>query len=163
MIDKNCPFCMKKDIILDNKLAKSFWCHGAATPGHVLVVPKNHRPTIFDCTRTEMLYLFSLTREMVYKLDNWFHPGGYQISANCYSIGGQSVPHCHIHIMPRYYNQKEPITNPCTHIDRFPKNKPFINPQIPGKGKGYSFQEAWKIWYHLTNGKINPKYNAELK
>ena len=36
------------------------------------------------------------------KLDKMYKPNGYNIGANCGVAAGQSIPHCHIHVIPRY-------------------------------------------------------------
>jgi diadenosine tetraphosphate (Ap4A) HIT family hydrolase len=35
-------------------------------------------------------------------LDEEFKPNGYNIGVNCGEAAGQTVHHCHIHIIPRY-------------------------------------------------------------
>jgi diadenosine tetraphosphate (Ap4A) HIT family hydrolase len=40
-------------------------------------------------------------------LDARYKPNGYNIGANCGEAAGQTVPHCHIHIIPRYNRDVE--------------------------------------------------------
>ena len=40
-------------------------------------------------------------------LDKKYKPNGYNIGVNCGEASGQTVPHCHIHIIPRYNGDME--------------------------------------------------------
>jgi len=40
-------------------------------------------------------------------LDSMYHPSGYNIGVNCGASAGQTIPHCHIHIIPRYDGDME--------------------------------------------------------
>jgi diadenosine tetraphosphate (Ap4A) HIT family hydrolase len=42
-------------------------------------------------------------------LQNKFNPDGYNIGINVNEAGGQTIPHVHIHIIPRY---KGDVENP---------------------------------------------------
>ena len=43
------------------------------------------------------------------KVDERFHPDGYNIGININETAGQSVFHCHMHLIPRY---KGDVPNP---------------------------------------------------
>ena len=43
------------------------------------------------------------------KIDERFHPDGYNVGINIGEAAGQSVFHCHIHVIPRY---KGDVPNP---------------------------------------------------
>ena len=70
--------------------------------GHTLLIPKEHYETYFDLPdRLKDSLEFRL--EQVKKLlDEKFHPDGYNVGFNCGEAAGQTVMHCHIHIIPRY-------------------------------------------------------------
>jgi diadenosine tetraphosphate (Ap4A) HIT family hydrolase len=40
-------------------------------------------------------------------LDERYHPQGYNIGINCGEVAGQTIHHCHIHIIPRYEGDVE--------------------------------------------------------
>ncbi len=70
--------------------------------GHTLVVPKIHAETIFDLDDEQMEKLSVAVKRTAEKIDSVLHPEGYNIGWNHGKIGGQVVPHLHVHIMPRY-------------------------------------------------------------
>ena len=72
------------------------------SPGHTLLIPKRHCETYFDLTEYEVSRLNTLIQMMKAHLDEEFHPDGYNIGVNCGEAAGQTVMHCHIHIIPRY-------------------------------------------------------------
>ena len=70
--------------------------------GHTLVIPKRHIETFFDATREEVAALMEAVRNAKEKLDEEFSPDGYNIGTNSGECAGQTVPHLHIHVIPRY-------------------------------------------------------------
>lgn len=79
--NSKCPFCTKPndEIIVQNHYAKAFFDTKPANPGHVLVVPKEHVRTIFNCSAIQILAIRKLVLKVKHFLDKNFHPGGYQI------------------------------------------------------------------------------------
>jgi len=73
-----------------------------ASPGHLLLIPFRHAPTLFDATDAELAALIALAREAKTLLDDRFHPDGYNVGANVGAAAGQTVMHLHIHVIPRY-------------------------------------------------------------
>lgn len=71
--------------------------------GHMLVIPKKHTKNILDCD-SETLETLSLTVQKIAKhcVDNCSYDGVNLLNASNESAG-QSVPHFHIHIIPRKY------------------------------------------------------------
>jgi diadenosine tetraphosphate (Ap4A) HIT family hydrolase len=61
----------------------------------------------FDLTDEETLALMSLLRRAKQTIDAEFNPDDYNIGVNNGPIAGQTVPHVHIHVMPRYVNDVE--------------------------------------------------------
>lgn len=70
--------------------------------GHVLLIPKRHCETYFDLNEIELERLNTLIKMIKAHLDEEFHPNGYNIGVNCGESAGQTIMHCHIHIIPRY-------------------------------------------------------------
>ena len=70
--------------------------------GHVLVVPKRHVETYFEATLKEMDAITRLIIEVKGKLDQQFHPDGYNIGVNVGAAAGQTIFHLHVHVIPRY-------------------------------------------------------------
>jgi diadenosine tetraphosphate (Ap4A) HIT family hydrolase len=72
------------------------------SPGHVLVIPKVHRADYFELTPEEDRELKTmLTRMRAQICENDPLVTGFNIGANCGASAGQTVFHCHIHLIPR--------------------------------------------------------------
>ncbi len=72
------------------------------TKGHALVIPKVHAETILDANEEILKSLLPAVQKTTEILDRTLHPDGYNIGWNHGEVGGQSVPHLHVHIMPRW-------------------------------------------------------------
>lgn len=72
------------------------------SPGHVLLIPKEHYETFFDLPEGLIESMILRLNDVKKTLDDKFHPSGYNIGVNCGKSAGQTVMHCHIHIIPRY-------------------------------------------------------------
>ncbi len=104
-----CPFCtLPADRILfadDHALVirDGF----PVSPGHTLVIPRRHVGSFFDITADERASLLRLLDEAKVALDREFAPQGYNIGINDGAAAGQTVPHLHIHLIPRYTDDRE--------------------------------------------------------
>ena len=69
--------------------------------GHILVVPKTHAKNILDCDEETLAHLMNTVRKVsCHLVDHCGYNGVNLLNANDESAG-QSVPHFHIHIIPR--------------------------------------------------------------
>lgn len=118
-----CIFCKleSRELIAENDLAAAFYDGFPVSKGHTLVVPKRHAATCFDLTEDEMKAMRALALEVKAKLDAEYAPDGYNVGFNCGTAGGQTVFHCHMHIIPRYLGD---IEHPAGGIRRiFPEDE----------------------------------------
>lgn len=119
----DCIFCQiinSKDVIMENDLAVAFYDSFPVSDGHTLIIPKRHAETYFDLTNDEIKAIFDLSNKVKELLDNKYHPDGYNVGFNVGVHAGQSVMHCHMHIIPRYKGDQE---NPRGGIRKVVKNK----------------------------------------
>jgi len=70
--------------------------------GHTLVVPKRVVSSLFDLSEQEVLDCWRLLKEERQRLESEFSPDGFNIGMNVGEAAGQTVPHAHIHLIPRY-------------------------------------------------------------
>ena len=72
--------------------------------GHVLVITRRVVPTFFDCAQPEQAALMELVGEVKRLLDQQLDPkpDGYNVGFNAGTAAGQTVPHVHVHVIPRY-------------------------------------------------------------
>ncbi len=103
-----CPFC-EQDSIFDGNLLYARYDKYPVSEGHCLIVPKRHVETWFDLTREEQTEAFELIDKVKALLDEKYVPDGYNIGMNCGETAGQTIPHAHIHVIPRYIgDMKDP-------------------------------------------------------
>ncbi len=72
------------------------------SPGHSLVIPRRHTGSFFDLSAEERTDLLTLLDRAKAVADAEFSPDGYNIGVNDGAAAGQTVPHLHIHLIPRY-------------------------------------------------------------
>ena len=72
------------------------------SPGHTLIIPRRHTGSFFDLSAEERCDLLTLLDGAKTELDAEFSPHGYNIGINDGAPAGQTVPHLHIHLIPRY-------------------------------------------------------------
>ena len=61
----------------------------------------------FESTNEEVIGLQKLVLETKKILDEKFQPDGFNVGINSGETGGQTVPHVHIHLIPRYKGDME--------------------------------------------------------
>jgi diadenosine tetraphosphate (Ap4A) HIT family hydrolase len=108
-MELHCPFCELPEgrIFQSNKTAFAIRDAYPISDGHTLLIPKRHIKSWFDTTDTERYDLFELLSLAKNKLANEFNPDGFNIGINDGPAAGQTVPHLHIHLIPRFQNGQE--------------------------------------------------------
>ncbi|MFM8474460.1 MAG: HIT domain-containing protein, partial [Planctomycetaceae bacterium] len=88
-----------------NELAFALADGFPVSPGHTLVITRRQVPTWFDATPAEQAAMLALVNEVRQLLDQTLHPkpDGYNVGFNAGTAAGQTVPHVHIHVIPRYH------------------------------------------------------------
>lgn len=79
----------------------------AVSPGHTLIVTKRHAPTYFDLTSEELAAVSAAIQKAKAGIDEAYQPDGFNIGINCGEWAGQSIPHLHVHLIPRYKGDVE--------------------------------------------------------
>lgn len=72
------------------------------TLGHTLIMPRRHVGSWFDITEQVQLALLRLQTQAQQNLQKEFNPDGYTLGINDGPAAGQTVPHLHMHLIPRY-------------------------------------------------------------
>ena len=106
--DKNfkSPF-FEKPRVLENEIGFVVYDAFPVGEGHCLVVPKRVYSNYFDSTPEEVQGLHELVFKTKQLLDEKFNPDSYNVGINCGEHAGQTVPHVHIHLIPRYKGDME--------------------------------------------------------
>lgn len=101
----NCVFCENKDVknrmIIENDLAWSFPTNIPITEGHVLISPKRCVQKLEQMTSEERLAILDMADNIMTALRKIFNAEGFNCVWNQEKLAGQSVPHFHLHIIPR--------------------------------------------------------------
>lgn len=102
-----CLFCgvMTKEpsrVISENSLAFAIRDGFPVSEGHTLIIPKRHTSDYFDLVPAEVSAVNLLLQEQRKGLlDADRTIGGFNIGMNCGEEAGQTVLHCHVHLIPR--------------------------------------------------------------
>jgi diadenosine tetraphosphate (Ap4A) HIT family hydrolase len=104
-----CLFCSltAERFVLQSELAVVIRDGFPVSPGHTLIIPKRHVGSFFEITDAERADLMSLLARARDELEREFHPAGYNVGINDGAAAGQTVPHLHIHLIPRYDGDQE--------------------------------------------------------
>lgn len=99
-----CPFCHPAPGTLVAESAHALAVRDAypVSPGHTLVVPRAHAERLFDLppeVQAEVWAMVARVREMLVAERA---PAGFNIGVNDGASAGQTVPHAHVHVIPRY-------------------------------------------------------------
>ena len=103
-----CPFCTLPEarIVKSNDHAVIIRDGYPISEGHTLIIPKRHVGSFFQITDNERSSLLALLDYAKSLLDMEFKPDGYNIGINDGFCAGQTVPHLHIHLIPRYVGDR---------------------------------------------------------
>lgn len=99
-----CPFCALPRARILGENDHALWISDGfpVSPGHSLVIPKRHTGSFFDTSDAERHALLALLDEAKMAATTEFAPAGFNIGVNDGPAAGQTVPHLHIHLIPRY-------------------------------------------------------------
>jgi len=99
-----CLFCNinESGLAKENNLAYASYDTFPVSEGHCLIIPKRHVKDYFDLSNEEIIACNDLIRGIkneIIKKDSSVK--GFNIGSNAGKISGQSILHCHIHLIPR--------------------------------------------------------------
>ena len=100
-----CVFCqiiqgeLPAHVVLDDELTMAFLDIRPVFPGHVLLVPKEHHETLVDLPDALVEPLFTRARSLAAAVPAAMGAEGTFVAMN--NKISQSVPHLHIHVVPR--------------------------------------------------------------
>ena len=122
--ENECLFCSvgEERIIAENELAFAIRDGFPVTELHSLIIPRRHVSDYFELSKEELFAcndLLRIVKEEILARDASVK--GFNVGANSGLVAGQSIFHCHIHLIPR---REGDVPNP----------KGGIRSVIPGKG-----------------------------
>tara|TARA_B100001175_G_scaffold164120_1_gene139148 strand:+ start:189 stop:590 length:402 start_codon:yes stop_codon:yes gene_type:complete len=99
-----CLFCnsKKSGVAYENKLAYASYDTYPVSDLHCLIIPKRHINNYFDLSDEELIAcnnLIKVVKKEIVEKDKTVE--AFNIGTNVGKISGQSIMHCHIHLIPR--------------------------------------------------------------
>ena len=100
-----CPFCHPeagREFIAESETVFAIYDKFPVNRGHALIIPKKHCSGYFELDikeQTDCLVLLNKVKDIVAEK---FRPDGFNVGINVNETAGQTVPHVHIHLIPRY-------------------------------------------------------------
>ena len=98
-----CPFCDKgsSESFLSSENFLAIYNIAPVLPGHSLVVPKRHVESLFMLTDEEVAEFMLMGRNVAKLLTTALNTDAFDWAIQEKEVAGQTVPHLHMHIMPR--------------------------------------------------------------
>lgn len=106
----SCPFCSPdsdRTLFLESATAYAMFDKYPVSNGHLLVIPKKHCEDYFQLTFKEQSACWFMMNKAKEILQQEMSPDGFNVGVNVNTSGGQTVPHVHIHLIPRYAGDVE--------------------------------------------------------
>jgi histidine triad (HIT) family protein len=87
--------------VYEDDLVFAFMDAGQVNDGHVIVATRAPRETLLDCSEAEAAALMRVARRIAIAVQAAFAPAGITILQANRPAGWQTVPHAHLHVLPR--------------------------------------------------------------
>ena len=118
-----CPFCLPDSdrVVFVEPLLKALWDGFPVTPGHLIVTPHRHVATwsgLHDAERSAIIQAIEKAKSLI---QDRHSPDGFNVGFNEGGAAGQTIPHFHLHIIPRRKGDVDDPRGGVRHV-------------IPGKG-----------------------------
>lgn len=99
-----CPFCGRivSEYFEHDEFFFALFDGFPVSEGHLLIIPYRHIPDMSALTPEEEQSLVPFIRICRSKLEEQFKPDGFNLGINEGQAAGQTIPHLHIHLIPRY-------------------------------------------------------------
>jgi len=106
--NKPCPFCIvEREKILESGMSFAIYDGFPVNDGHALIISKRHTANYFDLSLEEQKDCIELLNRVKEIVQEKYNPAGFNVGININEAAGQTVPHVHIHLIPRYEGDVE--------------------------------------------------------
>ena len=106
--EKNCPFCnlakheLPAIVVYEDDDLLAIMDLYPATPGHVLVLPKQHIEDIYSLQEDLASRIMVTATKIARAIKQQLSPDGLNLIQSNELAAGQTIPHFHLHVVPRY-------------------------------------------------------------
>ncbi len=123
-------------IVYEDELVFAFMDAGQVNPGHVLIATRKPYQTLMDADEASAMAMMRAARHIARAVQDVYHPEGITILQANREAGWQTVPHLHLHVLPRYLGDGVDLTWPrkepglevlFSHAEKI-KNSDFLQP-----------------------------------
>jgi histidine triad (HIT) family protein len=104
--------------IYEDALVFAFMDAGQVNPGHVLVATKKPYPTLLDADEESIVALMRVAHKIAKAIQIAFEPEGITLLQTNKPAGWQTVPHLHMHVVPRFLDDGASLV--------WPRNEPGL-------------------------------------
>ena len=129
MIKDDCIFCklangiFPTNTIYEDEDFRVILDNSPAAKGHSLIIPKQHFENIYSTDDAYLAKLLPVAKKVANALKKTFNCDGVNIVQNNEPAAGQTVFHLHVHVIPRYNDDKVGITWPQHEVDQDEQKK----------------------------------------
>lgn len=129
---KTCPFCYPDParVVFSNAVIVALWDGFPVSPGHLLVVPRRHVATWFEASEEEQREIWQAIEKGKEAICQIYQPDGFNIGINIGEAAGQTVPHLHLHIIPRYHGDVPDPRGGVRYV--IPEKANYLKSTLPG-------------------------------
>ncbi len=85
-----------------------------ATPGHTLVVPKTHARDLLEVSGEDLAACAATAQRVARRMTTALGADGVNLLNACGAAAWQTVFHVHLHVIPRYADERDDLTQPWT-------------------------------------------------
>lgn len=106
MVDESCIFCRiiggeeMVSLVHEDDRAIAFMDIQPASPGHTLVVSREHYPTLFDLPDDLAAHCLAVAKQIAPGIRRAADAEAVNLFSANGRVGGQDVPHFHLHLIP---------------------------------------------------------------
>jgi histidine triad (HIT) family protein len=111
-----CVFCAIRDgglpamVVAEDERAFAILDINPVNDGHTLVIPRLHAGTLLDIAEEDLVATAQLARRLAAGIYRGLQPDGLTLLQNSGAAAFQSVPHFHIHLIPRWEDDGKGLT-----------------------------------------------------
>ena len=115
MRQADCIFCkiiageIPSNTIYEDDIFKVILDASPASKGHALILPKEHYADIYDIDEEVAGKAMKLAKKLAGHMTEVLGCDGFNILQNNHEVAGQTVFHCHMHLIPRYKGDEKHV------------------------------------------------------